>query len=108
MKKLENLLIFRPDIAQQWDYKKNKPLRPENVYLGSSHKKVWWKCPKGHRWEATVASRTKGGNGCPVCANRKIVEGYNDLQTLMPEVAKLWNYEKNGDLKPTQVSCRKQ
>lgn len=105
MKKIEenNLLIARPDIAKQWDYKKNKPLRPENFTIGSSRNKVWWRCSKGHRWEATIASRTNGGNGCPVCSNRKILENYNDLETLCPEIAAQWNYEKNGDLKPTEV-----
>ena len=99
----ENLLTLRPDIAKQWDYRKNRPLRPEHFSVGSNTKKVWWKCSKGHRWQTTIASRTSNGNGCPVCANRIILEGYNDLQTLKPELALQWNYEKNGDLKPTQV-----
>ena len=106
MKKLENLLIFRPDIAKQWDYKKNKPLRPEQFYTGSSRLKVWWICPNGHSWKATVASRTLNGTGCPICSNRKIIPGYNDLKTLKPDVANWWNFEKNGELKPTQVACR--
>ena len=107
MKKLENLLLTRPDIAKEWDYKKNKPLRPEDFYCGSSRKKVWWKCSKGHSWKTTIAARTKKeGTGCPICCNRKILKGYNDLQTMKPEVAKWWNFEKNGELKPTQVACR--
>lgn len=101
--KENNLLVLRPDIAKQWDYRKNKPLRPELFSVGSSRNKVWWRCSKGHRWEATIASRTKGGNGCPYCANRKVIEGYNDLKTTEPEIAAQWNYERNGNLKPTDV-----
>ena len=100
-----NLLKLRPDIAKSWYYRKNGKLRPENFFV-TSHKKVWWKCPKGHHWQATIAARTHNGQGCPICANRIILPGYNDLATLDPEIAKFWNYEKNGDLKPTQVSLR--
>jgi len=98
-----NLLELRPDIAKQWHYTMNKPYRPEHFSVGSSRYKVWWKCSKGHRWEATIASRTNGGNGCPYCSSRKVKQGYNDLATTEPEIAAQWNYEKNGDLKPTDV-----
>lgn len=103
--KLENksLLKLRPDIAKDWHYGKNKPLRPEDFFT-SSHKKVWWKCSKRHTWQATIAARTHNRQGCPICSNRIIIPGYNDLATLNPEIAKFWNYEKNGDLKPSQVS----
>lgn len=102
---LENksLLKLRPDIAKDWHYGKNKPLRPED-FFANSHKKVWWKCSKRHTWQATIAARTHNGQGCPICSNRIIIPGYNDLKTLDPETAKLWNYEKNGDFKPSQVS----
>lgn len=104
----KSLLVKRPDIAKDWYYTGNKKLRPEDVFV-NSHKKVWWKCEKGHKWEATVAARTNNGQGCPVCSNRVIIAGYNDLETLEPEIAKYWNNEKNGDLKPSQVSrgCNK-
>ena len=98
-----NLMKLRPDIGKEWNYKKNKSLRPEDFSV-YSHKKVWWKCNKKHTWQATIAARTKNGQGCPICANKIILSGYNDLATLRPEIAKQWNYEKNGELKPTQVS----
>lgn len=104
----KSLLALYPELAKQWYYTGNKPLRPEDV-AACSHKKAWWKCPKGHKWQASIASRTKSHHGCPVCSNRKIIPGYNDLETVAPEIAKLWNYERNGDLKPSQVSfgCNK-
>jgi hypothetical protein len=40
-----------------------------------SGKKLNWKCPKGHSWSATVASRT-AGSGCPSCA----VTGYDPTE----------------------------
>ena len=47
----------------------------------NSHKKVWWKCSKGHEWQAVVASRNRG-SGCPYCSGRKAISGINDLETL--------------------------
>ena len=35
-----NLKVLYPDIAKQWDVKKNHPLKPEDFTPGSN-KKVW-------------------------------------------------------------------
>lgn len=51
-----------------------------------SNRKVRWRCSLGHEWEATVANRTRG-NGCPYCANRKLLVGFNDMATTHPELA---------------------
>ena len=92
------------DIASEWNYEKNYPLIPQNITPGANIK-VWWKCRQGHEWEATVNSRTRGC-GCPFCSNRKCISGVNDLQTLRPEIAAEWDYEKNGDLTPDCVSSK--
>lgn len=67
-----NLLLQRPDIAKQWDYKCNRELRPEDVFV-NSHKKVWWKCYRGHFWEARINDRTRKdrGTNCPYCAKKR-------------------------------------
>lgn len=56
-----------PDIADEWDYTRNK-IMPSEV-SPHSHQKVWWKCKKcGHIWQSTISSRTgKTKNGCPCC-----------------------------------------
>ncbi len=33
--------------------------------------------------------------GCPYCSGRKVWSGHNDLATVKPEVAALWDYDKN-------------
>jgi len=33
-------------------------------------KKIWWKCEKGHEWQATV-SNGNDSRGCPYCAAKK-------------------------------------
>ena len=72
--------------------------------MANSHIKVWWKCDKGHEWQVRVASRTSGGSGCPICSGRKVLAGFNDLQTKEPRVAAEWHPTKNGALKPTMVT----
>ena len=93
-----------PEIAKEWNPTKNGGLTPNSIAARSSNK-VWWICSKGHEWQATVASRTDAdaGRGCPYCSNRKLLRGFNDLATKFPDVAKEWDYEKNGDLSPSDV-----
>lgn len=96
-----DLATLDPRLASEWNYEKNESLKPEDV-TSSSPRIVWWKCKNGHEWEASISNRSKGRD-CPYCSNKKVLQGFNDLATVNPEVAKEWNYEKNGDLKPTDV-----
>ena len=98
----ENSILFsNPEIAKEWNYEKNVNLKPENFSV-NSNKKIWWKCQKGHEWQARISSRSSG-NGCPYCSGQKILKGSNDLQTVNPILAKEWNYEKNKGLTPEDV-----
>ena len=97
----ENSLAARmPELAAQWDVEKNAPLTPEQVTYGS-RKKVWWRCERGHNWQAMVKRRSQR-TGCPVCANRKIIVGMNDWPSRFPAVAAQWDADKNG-CTPEQV-----
>ena len=97
-----DLQTVNPTLAKEWNYEKNNGLTPADV-TPSNDKKVWWECSKGHEWQATIGSRNRG-SGCPYCSGRKVFEGYNDLQTVDPTLAKEWNYEKNNGLTPTNVT----
>jgi hypothetical protein len=80
-KGLNDLQILHPLIAAEaygWD--------PQEVKPGSSKKKTW-KCNLGHIYEATPKHRTLGRTGCPYCANRRVLKGFNDLSTLYPLMA---------------------
>ena len=90
-----------PALAIEWNYEKNTGLTPIDV-MPNSGKKVWWKCTKGHEWQAIIAHRNKG-SGCPYCSGRYAVKGENDLQTVNLNLAKEWNYEKNNGLEPCNV-----
>lgn len=88
---VNDLATLNPAIASQahgWD--------PTQVKV-SSNQKLQWICTYGHLWKAQVSARTNG-NGCPVCANKLLVSGVNDLATLNPALA-----SQALDWDPTQV-----
>ena len=92
-----------PVIAAQWHSSKNETLTPEQV-TPSSNRKVWWRCEKGHDYQAAVGARTMSGSGCPYCAGRKVLPGFNDLATLEPKIAAQWHPTLNGGLTPDGVT----
>ena len=59
-----------------------------SLITGGSSKKVNWKCPKGHVYEASVHKRTSRGDGCSICSGQQVLIGYNDLASKNPEIAK--------------------
>jgi DNA-directed RNA polymerase subunit RPC12/RpoP len=69
-----------------------------------SHKRVWWLGRCGHEWQARVFNRSKG-SGCPVCAGKEVLVGFNDLSTTYPKLAAEWHPTKNGGLTPQDVTC---
>lgn len=90
------------ELAEEWS-DRNLPLMPDMVNE-KCRKNVWWKCRVcGYEWKSLVKSRIKG-TVCPVCAERAVKEGYNDLMTTDPEIAGEWDNEKNKGIRATQVS----
>ena len=97
---INDLATLEPLLAKQWS-EKNK-IKPTEVSIGS-HKKVIWRCGKcGNEWKSVSNARVKG-TVCPVCAEREVLAGYNDLATTDSQLLSEWDYEQNK-LKPTQVS----
>ena len=92
-----------PQIAAEWDSELNGNLTPEDITAGSK-RRVWWRCEKGHRWQAQVVSRTAKGSGCPYCAGKIVIPGETDLASRYPQIAREWNHSKNGGLKPEEVA----
>jgi len=78
---VNDLKTFFPNIAAEadgWD--------PTKITSGSG-KKLLWVCNFGHKWGAIVSDRTSRGDNCPYCSGRKVLAGFNDLQTTHPELA---------------------
>lgn len=101
IKGINDLSTVNPELAKQWNYERNA-MKPYEVAAGT-HKKAWWICPEGHEWEAEIKSRASG-IGCPVCNGKKVLKGFNDLETVNPDLAKDWHPTKNEPLKPSEVT----
>jgi hypothetical protein len=76
-----DLTTTHPELAAQadgWD--------PNRISKGSD-KIVSWLCPLGHEFDSRISHRTLLQSGCPVCSNKKVLVGFNDLATTNPELA---------------------
>ena len=58
-----------------------------NVISSGSNKRLDWKCKLGHVWKTSPNKRRTEDSGCPVCSGRIAWAGFNDLQTLRPDIA---------------------
>ena len=97
-----DLKTINPLLIKEWDYNKNSFL-PSQVTAHSS-KDAWWICPKGHSYRAKISNRNDLGRGCSICANKKIIKGINDLETLFPDVFKEWDYKLNNNINPYELA----
>ena len=98
-----DLETLYPKLLTEWNYEKNIDILPNSVTPGSD-KKAWWKCSCcGYEWYINIYKRV-AGNGCPACAGKKVLSGYNDLTTTAPHIAQEWNYDRNTNIQPTSVT----
>ena len=104
LKGFNDLQTRFPEVAAEWDDERNQPIQAFDVAPGSV-KKYWWLCPKGHCYTASPNSRTSNKSGCPYCAGKKVLPGFNDLLSTNPVVGQFWNYNKNKGIDPKQFSA---
>lgn len=91
-----------PNLALEWS-DRNLPLTPDMLNEKST-RNIWWKCSVcGYEWKSVVKARVKGTK-CPVCADRAVLLGHNDLASTDSELLAEWDYDKNTDIQPTQIS----
>jgi len=91
------------ELLDIWNYEKNTLISPFEVSHGST-KKVWWKCKEGHEWEAKI-SDVSNGNRCPYCSHQRVLKGYSDLATVIPDIIQYWDFNKN-EIKPSEVTVK--
>lgn len=89
-----SLAELYPKLAVEFNVARNGTT-PDKV-TGKSNKKMWWTCSIGHDYEAPISRRATYGSGCAYCKNVKVLEGYNDLSTVNPELAKQLDVSKSG------------
>ena len=101
-----SLSNLNSQLASEWHPTLNGNLTPFDVTC-NSNKKVWWLGECGHEWEAIVYNRHKvNGTNCPICVNRKVLIGFNDLSTSHPHIAESLLNKEDG-LKYTYGSPQK-
>lgn len=101
---INDLSTTRPDLAVEWHHSLNITLDIKTITAGSN-KKVWWQCKLGHEWATAISMRHLQNTGCPFCKNKKVWQGFNDLATTHPDLAKEWHPTKNGNFLPTQITA---
>lgn len=98
-----SLVYVRPNLAKQWHPKKNGDLTPYDVSYRYT-KKAWFICVNcGSEYGCSLVNVTKDNNGCEYCAGHAVNET-NSLASLRPDIASQWDYSKNGELTPNDVT----
>lgn len=95
------LATVNPTLAAEWHPTKNLPATPKDI-TANCRRRIWWQCKKGHEWQAYMYNRSIGDN-CPYCGGKK-VNIDNCLATVLPEIAKEWDHEKNHPRTPYDVT----
>lgn len=96
-----DLVTKYPLVAKEWHPGKNS--KSANQVIAGSASKAWWLCSKGHEWQGSVVNRTRRGSKCPVCANKKVQTGFNDLVSFDSDLASEWDVTKNNGVAPASV-----
>jgi hypothetical protein len=89
---------------QLWLHKNNKNWKIiSEVYSGKTGKIEFHCLDCNNNFLKEVANLLHRKEGCPFCLRKK-VSSLNSLQSIRPDIAKLWNQEKNGDITPNDIS----
>lgn len=86
-------------LVEQWH--EGNTLKPTQVIAGSTTAYLW-KCELDHEWKASIYSRIRGKQNCPICSGRT----GDEVLTLdnFPELLKEWHPDNAVD--PETVSSR--
>ncbi|KEG07981.1 hypothetical protein DQ04_08311000 [Trypanosoma grayi] len=123
---LRRLAVVRPDLVDEWVPELNDA--DVSSVPSTSPLDVWWRCPAcGENYQAAVKDRAVADKGCPRCSSmqqREVLHlpqsvggaGSTDAQSAVataspslaethPELASRWDSDRNGLLRPSDVTC---
>lgn len=103
----EKIFDAYPEYLNELDEEFNDYDELKGLTCGSA-KKVHWKCSKGHKYIKSINNKIKGEE-CPICSNKIVLKGYNDLETWCKsnnkeDILNDWDY-KNNSIKPDEIVC---
>ena len=89
-----------PEVVKEWDFEKNDCL-PSEIFAHSARSVYWVKELVGVdgqmirvSWKAAISNRANGAQD-PFSTSQRLLKGYNDLESLFPQLAKEWDYDQN-------------
>lgn len=97
--KIHSFSAVHPELVHEWIRSVDSELSIDQVRFTSSDKALW-RCPKGHVYESRYNAR-HSGKGCNICAGKKILVGFNDLESQRPDLVTLLE----TDIDPQTVHC---
>jgi len=112
----KSFAVKYPALASQWHPELNGDVTPDMIFA-SDRNDYWWLLPYDDPktgkhfdfvWQASPLERICAkGEACPYLSGKAVWPGFNDLASNYPELAKQWHPTRNGDLKPSDVTCGK-
>ncbi len=97
----ESLGDTNPRLSAEWHPDLNGELTAFDV-KPRSQRKVWWKCPHGHEWNAQVAPRSVG-IGCPKCST----VGASEREIRLAHELAATGFDVDHNHPPIQVAGRR-
>lgn len=104
VKGINDPLTKYPELEEYLDKEMDNP---DITAVALSSKEVFnWKCPKGHQYKQSLASKLRTNlHLCKVCTGKEVQPGVNDIETTHPElVATYWHPTKNLPETPQMFS----
>ena len=88
-----------PRLASQWSERNLSSMLDKTI---GSPAKAWWYCPTYNcHYEKVIHSKIKSPDSCSVCNGSTVFPGFNDLQTMRPDLAREWSPENK--ITPSEV-----
>lgn len=67
----------------------------EKITNGSQKFVIWESKDCEHTFEMSIINRVRSRTNCPYCCGQRVLPGFNDLQTLFPDLIDEWDFERN-------------
>jgi len=105
---INTLALKNPQLSNEWNFEKNRPLTPEKVSI-NSRESVYWNCLENQNhppFKAPIFYRHREGSCCPLCRKPRPPAYEQSLKNLYPEIAAEFHKTKNGKLSPRNLTAK--
>lgn len=86
---LRQYFLAHPEVAQMWSVYNDDEILDKRI---GSCEKAWWYCEKYKcHYEKSIYTKINNPEKCSVCNGSTVFSGYNDLETVRPDIAKEWS-----------------